>query len=105
MNKSFEGAVTYEVWKKALVEVDKNETTKEFKKMKLITEEKDVKSFACVFQNEATEFAKHVYWIGCQFKAQKELRSNLHQDHFHVHMGFAGDYRCRKSAGSLVGVL
>lgn len=49
MNKSFEGAVTYEVWKKAVVEVDKNETTKEFKKMKLITEEKDVKSFACVF--------------------------------------------------------
>ena len=60
ITKSFEGAVTYEVWKKVVVEVDKNGTTKELKKMKPITEENDVKSFACVFQNEATKFVKHV---------------------------------------------
>ena len=95
IKESFEGAVTYEVWKKVVVEVDKNDTSKEFKKMKLITEEKDVKRFACVFQNEATESVKHVYRIGSQFKAQKELRSNLHQGHFYVHMDFAEDYRCR----------
>ena len=48
------------MWKKVVVEVDKNGTTKELKKMKPITEENDVKSFACVFQNEATKFVKHV---------------------------------------------
>ena len=49
INESFEGAITYKVWKTVLVEVGKNNTTKEFKKMKLITEEMDAKSFACVF--------------------------------------------------------
>ena len=62
--------------------------------MKLITKEKDVKRFACVFQNEATEFAKLVYRIRRQFKAQ-ELSSTLHQGHFYIHMDFADDYRCR----------
>ena len=44
--------------------------------MKLITEQKDLKSFACVFPNETAEFAEHVYRIGFQFKARKELRSS-----------------------------
>lgn len=48
------------MWKKVVVEVDKNDTIKELKKMKPITEENDVKRFACVFQNEATKFVKYV---------------------------------------------
>lgn len=55
-------------------QIDKNGTTKEFKKIQLIAEE-DVKHFTCVFQNKDTESAQHVYRIGCQFKAQKELSS------------------------------
>ena len=86
--------------------------TKQFKNMKLITEEKDVKRFACVFQNEATEFANLVYRIRIQFKPQEAsfnlasrpflpqtcfeviFPSTLHEGHFYIHMGFADDYRC-----------
>ena len=52
--------------------------------MKLITKE-----------NEATEFAKHVYQVGYQFSVQNELHSNLHQAHFYIHMDFVEDYHCR----------
>ena len=69
--------------------------------MKLITEQKDLKSFACAFSNETAEFAEHVYRIGCQFKARKELRSSLHQGYFYVQKDFAEDLLHKKWSFSL----
>ena len=79
-----EVTTTFDIWKNMVVNLGKNITTKEMKEIKLLFEQKMLDEFSRAFQLEVKEFAQHVFHTGYQFKAQKELSSDLLNNHFYI---------------------